>query len=111
VITEDQVQTIAAEVLPNVLAGLRREIQESALYQAKEIAKREVAAAVEAFVKAEVVPDIHAALIESKDGLVSIAPALAESMCKGLADSLHAALVKKLETSWDRKKLFEALLS
>lgn len=109
-ITESDVQTIAADVLPNVLAGLRREIQETALYQAKQIAKREVAAAVEAYMKAEIVPAVHAALVQEKDGLVAFAPALAKAMSDALCESLHAAFVKKLENSWDRKKLFEAIL-
>lgn len=109
-LTEEQIQQVASEALPNVLAGLRREIQENALYHAKETAKKAVSDAVQEFITKEIVPEVHAALIESKDGIIAIAPALAKEMGEMLASALAASLAKKLETSWDRKKIFEAII-
>lgn len=110
-ISNEEVQNIAADVLPNVLRGLRREIEESALREAKQAAQREVTATVEAFVKQEIVPEIHKALTESRDGLIAMAPVLAASISESLAEALKASIAKKLETSWERKKLFEALIA
>ena len=54
-------------------------------------------------------PEIIKELVESKQGLIAVgaklAPALVEELVKSMAD----AFKKKMEQSWERKKVFEAI--
>lgn len=109
-LTQEQINQAVSDVVPDVLRGLREEIKERALFAAKEAAITEVNKAVVEWVKSELIPDVHTALAESKDGLVSFAPKLAGEVTSALSSALMDALRKKLENSWERKRVFEALI-
>lgn len=109
-LTNDDVQKVADEVLPNVLRGLRRELEEQGLRQAKEVAQAAIGKAVQEFVTTEILPAVHVALAESKDGLIAMAPQLATQITEQLSKALRDSLQKKLESGWERKKLFEAII-
>lgn len=110
-LTTEQVNEAIADCLPNVLAGLRNEIQERALSEAKRVAIAEVNAVVVEWVKKNVVPEVHKTLTESKDGLVAMADDMAAGITQALADALTDQLKQKLKNSWERKKIFEALIA
>lgn len=109
-LTEDQISQAVADVLPNVLAGFKSELSESILREARGQAVALVNKAVTDWVASELVPEIKAALVESKQGLIATAPKLAESLTEAMVAAFSESVKKKLETSWERKKIFEALL-
>jgi len=109
-LTQEQINEAVADAMPNVLAGLKREISENAIYTAKQAAWSAVQAAVTKWINENLVPEILTALAESKDGLVASAPLLAQSVNDAMVEAFQDTVKKKLESSWERKKLFEALL-
>ena len=66
---------------------------------------------VQEWVKENVLPDVTAILTTGKVSLVNTAASAAESMCEELSKSMAASLKEKLEKSWDRKKIFEAMFT
>lgn len=110
-LTQEQIESAVQSALPDVLSGLRKEITESALYQAKQTIYAEVNKAITEWVKENVVPDVLTALAESKQGLAAAAVAMAASLTEALGESMRVTVTKKLESSWERKKIFEALIA
>lgn len=109
-LTQDQINQAVSEAMPDILAGLKREISENAIYTAKQAAWSAVQAAVTKWINENLVPDIITVLSESKDGLIASAPLFAQSINNAMLEAFADTVKKKLETSWERKKLFEALL-
>lgn len=110
-LTQDQINQAVSDAMPDVLAGLRKEISETALYHARNSAQAAITKAVGEWVEAELVPAIRATLAAEKDGLISIAPEIAAGITAELNKALLATIKEKLEKSWERKKIFEALLA
>lgn len=110
-LTEETVQQILTEQAPSILAGLKEEISSAAIRQSQYIIEEEIGQHVRDWIKAEVLPELTKQLVESKDGLVSIGTKAAPLMCEQLANSLCEGLKKNLETSYSRKRLFEAFLA
>lgn len=109
-LTEETVQKILSEQAPSILAGLKEEISDAAMRQSRYIIEEEIGSHVREWIKAEILPEITEQLIENKEGLISIGTKAAPLMVEELANSLCAALKENLEQSWNRKKLFEALI-
>jgi hypothetical protein len=99
---------LVEQALPSIIEGLKAELKQSLTYEVRSQATQVVAAHVTAWVTENVLPELTAALVESKDGLVALGPVLAEGMVAEMAKSMSAALAAKLTNSWDRKKIFEA---
>jgi hypothetical protein len=110
-LTQDQITEAVQDALPSVLAGLKKQIQEQALYSAQNTMVTEVNKAVTQWIVDNLVPEIHSTLAQSKDGLIAMVPKIAEGITDALAKSMNEAISKKLENSWERKKIFEALIS
>ncbi|WP_257757864.1 hypothetical protein [Burkholderia glumae] len=109
-LTQEQINEAVTSAMPDILAGLRREIAENALYQAKQSAQAAVSKAVSDWITENIVPEVLKALAEGKDGLVGMAPMFAQSMVTEMTSAFTDSIKKNLENSWDRKKIFEALL-
>jgi hypothetical protein len=110
-LTNEQIEKAVADAIPNVLVGLRREIEETALYQAKQTALTCINKAVQDWCTENLIPGVKEALVESKDGLIALGPLLAEKTTEALVASITADLSEKLSKSWERKKIMEALFS
>lgn len=110
-LTQEQINEAVSGAMPDILAGLRKEIAETAIYQAKQTANAAVSKAVSDWVVENLVPEILKTLTDNKDGLLAMAPTLAHNMTTAMSVAFLDSITKKLETSWERKKIFEALLS
>ena len=110
-LTQDHINQAISDAVPDVIAGLRKEILETALYHARNSVQAEVTKAVSEWVAAELVPEIRATLAAEKDGLIAIAPEIAAGITAELNKALLANIKEKLEKSWERKKIFEALFT
>ena len=108
-LTQDQINQAISDAVPDVLAGLRKEISETALYHARNSVQAAVTKAVGEWVEAELVPEIRATLAAEKDGLIAITPEIAAGITAELNKALLATIKEKLEKSWERKAIFEAL--
>jgi hypothetical protein len=110
-LTQEQIEEAVKDAMPDILAGLRKEIGETAIFHAKLTAQDAVQKAVSGWVVDNLVPAILKTLVDSKDSLVAMAPVFAQSMAVEMQKAFIDSIQKKLETSWDRKKIFDALLS
>lgn len=107
---QETVKSIIDRHLPSMLESLKDELKTSVTYQVKDAAAREVSTFVVEWVKANIIPEVEKALVESKAGLISLGPILAERTNIELAEAFTASLKEALKNSWDRKRVFEALL-
>ena len=110
-LTQDQINQAISDAVPDVLAGLRKEISETALYHARNSVQAAITKAVGEWAEAELVPAIRDTLAAEKDGLIAIAPEIAAGITAELNKALLANIKEKLEKSWERKKIFEALFT
>ncbi|GAA4321994.1 hypothetical protein GCM10023144_01620 [Pigmentiphaga soli] len=109
--TKEQIDRAVQDAMPDVLAGLRKEIAEQAVYQAKVAVHASVQKAVTDWINENLVPDIMATLTESKAGILSAVPSIAQGIAKALGESLVASVTEKMERSYERRKIFDALLN
>jgi hypothetical protein len=110
-LTQEQINEAVKGAMPDIMAGLRKEIAENAIYHAKQAAFDSVQKAVNAWITENLVPEIIATLAGSKDGLLAMAPQLAQGITGAMIAAFTDSVTKKLESSWERKKIFEALLA
>lgn len=108
-LTPEQVSEILEAAKPDIIAGLKEEVVRQAKWDLNDKAGQMVRAEVERFVGEEIVPVIREQLIESKEGLISLAVPLAETIVTELAAKLAQDAKKNMENSWDRKKILDAL--
>jgi hypothetical protein len=107
-LTQEQIQEAVSGAIPDILTGLRNEIAESAIFQARQTAYSAVQKAVTDWVNENLVPEILQTLAASKEGLIASAPQLANCITSSLVEAFSESVKKKLESSWERKKIFEA---
>lgn len=109
-INQQQINDMVKDTMPEIINALRNEIRETTLNEVRRSLQNEVQSVVKEWVVQNLVPEIHNVLIEGKEGLISVAPVLAEQVSLTLAETLKETIAKKMESSWERKKIFEALL-
>lgn len=109
-LTQEQINQAVSDAMPDVLAGLRREISESAITYARQAVQAAVAKAVGEWVEKELIPEIRNTLAAEKDGFIAMAPEMASGITAELNKALLATIKEKLEKSWERKRIFEALI-
>ncbi|MGY6271038.1 hypothetical protein ACXIUT_15205 [Achromobacter denitrificans] len=109
-LSQEQIQQAVSDAMPDVLRGLRREIEDRLVREAIQTASLAVQSQVNEWVKTNLVPEVLASLSQSKDGLIAAAPVMAATMVQALNSSLQQTITKKLESSYERKKIFEALI-
>ena len=110
-LTQEQIESLFNEARPSVLEGLKREMSVQISHEARSEAAKVVRTHVEAWVKANVIPELTLQLIEGKDGLVKAGKLLADAVCDELVKSCVKDLAKKLEQSWERKNIMEAMFA
>ena len=108
-LTQAQIEETISSAVPDILKGLQEEIKGVALTQAKESVRMAVASEITAWIKQELVPSLLITLSNEREGLIALAPAIAKDISLHLQESIKDTLKKKLENSWERKKIFGAL--
>ena len=104
------VDAMFKEAIPSVVESLKKELTANISWEAKEVAMQTIREYVVDFVKKEILPTIGEILLDEKEGMTAFGKPLSDTMSKGLADSLAAAFQENMKNSWQRKKIFEALL-
>lgn len=106
---KEQVEEALQAALPSIVEGLKKELQQTISWQVKDAVTKQVVGIVTDWVQTEIVPEIHSQLTEQKEGLVALAPKLGEAITAQLSEALSLSVKEKLERSWERQKIFEAL--
>lgn len=108
-LTQEQVQSILKEATPSIVAGLREEVVRQAKWEMNPIISQMIQKEVSEFMTTEIIPIVRQQLVEGKAGLITIAIDSANAITESLAKAMAATLQKKLESSYDRTKILEAL--
>lgn len=108
-ITNEQISEMLEAAKPSIIEGFKQEIKQSITWEVKQKAASMVAEETAKWVKENIIPEIVKELVESKEGLIGVGAKLAPAMVEGLVASMTEAFKKKMEQSWERKKIFEAI--
>jgi len=109
-ITQEQVSKMMEEAMPSIIEGFKKELTQHASWQIKEDATALMRKEVTDWVKANIIPEIHKTLVENKEGLIKMAPIMAQEMSNQLGEAFKESIKESLKNSWGRKKIFEAML-
>jgi len=108
-LSKEQIEEILNDAKPSIVEGIKNNVVNSMTYDVRESLLQLVKAEVQEFVKTEIIPELQKELIESKQGLVSVAvnfaPVIVEELTKSMAESVKV----NLESSWKRKEILTKL--
>lgn len=96
---------------PAVIESLKTELAKGISYEARQKCADMVRRHVEEWVVENILPEVTASMIESKDGLISVAVGLAPTVVDEIQKAVIVSVKNNLETSYKRKQIFDALLS
>lgn len=108
---QSQVQELLDAAKPAVVEQLKRDLTKQLTFDVRETAAKIVRETVDAWIRENVLPTIVAQLVESKDGLAAIGAQLGPAIVSATVEHMTQAIVENLSNSWNRKKIFDALLS
>jgi hypothetical protein len=109
-LTDEQIKDILDSALPDVVSGLKTELKEMALNQIKWSADETIGKFIRQWLSDNIIPGIETTLVESRSGLIATAIKMAEQSMQLIAEAHAVELKKRLENSWDRKKILTAIL-
>lgn len=109
-LTPEQINEMLEAAKPSIIESIKADVKQCITWEVKEQCAKQVRTHVEEWVKVNVIPEITASLVESKSGLVSIGAELGPAMVAAVVQSLTKEVSEKLGKSWERKKIFDALI-
>lgn len=107
---ESHVKELLDAAKPAVIESLKRELAQTISYDVKQQAARLINEAVTSWVNENIIPEITARLVESKDGLIALGAKIAPAMVEQLAEGVSKTIADKMKESWGRRELFKTLL-
>ena len=105
-----EIQEMLEAAKPSVIESLKKQLADSVSYEVKSETCTLIREHVQTWVKENVLPEVTKAMIESKEGMISTGVALAPAMVDEIVKAMTLSISENMKTSWDRKKLFDALL-
>lgn len=108
-LTQEQINELLESAKPSIIESIKNDLKQSISYEMKQVCAQQVKQHTEAWIKENVIPEITAALVEGKDGLISAGVKLAPAIMDEITKSMTAAVSEKLKSSWERKKIFGAM--
>lgn len=108
--TSEEIDSLLEQAKPNMIKAVTDELVKSVGYDVRAKASALINAHVEAWVKENVLPEITTQLVESKESLVSLGVKLGPAIVDTVVHSLTTEVSERLTKSWERKKIFEALV-
>lgn len=108
-IDEEQIKTLLEEIKPSIMRGFKKEIKEVVEQKIKWEAQEIIGSYVRDWIKENIIPELQKNLVESKEGLILMGIKLTEAIVADLSHSITIHMKEKLENTWERKKILEAL--
>ncbi len=108
-LTPEQINVLLEEAKPSIVNGLKEEAIKQIKWEFNSQVSRLMEAEVTKFVSTEIIPVLQQQLIESKEGLINIVLASSNAIVTDLSKALMNSLKEKLEHSYSRQKIFEAM--
>lgn len=110
-LTPEQIASILEEAKPDIIKGLRDEAVRQAHWEMNPVVSKLINDEIVTFMTTEIIPEVRMALVDGKDGLLSVAIAAANQVAVDLATALTKDLQAKLEQSYKREQIFKALFT
>lgn len=110
VFTQEQIQELLDAAKPSVIESIKNDLIRNVTYDVREAAGRLIQEHIQAWIKENVLPELSKQLVESKESLISVGVAAAPQLVQQIATAMTEALAENLKNTWERKKIFEALL-
>jgi len=104
------VEQAMKSAIPAVIESLKEELKRGIDWQVKDAAMNEIKGYVVEWVKENIIPAIGDELLGMKGELIEAGKHTAGIIADSLAEEVRKTVHDKLEHSWDRKKIFAALL-
>lgn len=109
-LSAEQIAEMLEAAKPSIIESIKADVKQSISWEVKETCAKEVRTHVEAWIKENVLPEVTAALVESKEGLIAIGVKLGPAVVDAVVIEMTKSVAEKLSKSWERKKIFEALI-
>jgi len=109
-LSPEQIQEMLEAAKPSIIESIKADVKQSISWEVKEQCAKQVRVHVEKWVIENIIPEITAALVESKVGLISIGASLGPAIVDTVVQSMTKEIGEKLSKSWERKKIFDALV-
>lgn len=109
-LSNEQIQEMLEAAKPSIIESIKADVKQCITWEVKEQCAKQVRAHVEGWVTENVIPEITASLVESKEGIVSIGAALGPAIVDSIVQVLTKEVSENLSKSWQRKKIFDALI-
>ncbi len=106
---QKEIDEILEKAKPSIIEGLRKEVVSAAIQNFKYSFESEIANHITKWIKEEILPEITKKLVEGKEGLISAGVKIVPSIVTAITESVTDSIKKKMEDSWDRKKILTAL--
>lgn len=107
--TEEQISKMLEEATPSIVEGFKKELTDSISWDVRNTAAELVKRKTTEWVEENIFPEIEKQLIESKDGLISLAGSFGPEIVEMVTASLILQLKERLEKSWERSKILKAM--
>jgi len=109
-LTEIQINEMLEAAKPSIINGFKEEISKNITWEIREKAAAVIQKEVEAWVKENVIPEVLKGLTERKEGFIGLGVEFGQQAVQLISQSMTDTLKKKLESSWERKKIFTAMM-
>jgi hypothetical protein len=110
-LTQEQVNKLLEDSKPAMIECFKKEVMQSVTWDVKATIGKELTAHVQKWIQENVIPEVTRQLVESKDGLIALGVAIAPQMVEAFTEAAIKDFKRKLESSWEREKLFKALFA
>jgi hypothetical protein len=106
---EQRVNDALMASLPDIVESLKKEVKESITWQVKNDIAKHVSETVLTWYKDNMLEEIKDVLLSEKEGFISLVPPYVKSITETLQEEMLKDLKKRLENSWERSKILEAI--
>ena len=95
------------EISEKVMKDLQETLKERVVWGAEEVLREEV----KAFIQKEILPELRARLLESKEAMINLFHESSKEIAVDIAVAMQKSVQKNLANSYNLKKIFNDLIS
>ena len=108
-ITQEMIEQATQGAVKSVREQLVRDLTAAIDYDIRQSIADQISAHVSTWIEENVLPDITTGLVEGKPGLVVLGKDLAHTVVQEVASKMTDDVKKRVDDSWTRRKIYEAL--
>lgn len=107
----DEIERLMEAAKPSIIESLKQELTKHISWDVKNAAAKLIGDHITQWIKDNVIPDVTEQLVAGKNGFLAIAGTLGPAIVEEVVKSMTLALSEKMKSSWERKKIFEAMFA